>query len=599
MEPTRENRQSRSRARWFDLVEEAFVAALSTPIRPDMKAALKPIVPRVFRWQSRLSGPHHPVNSYVVLTPEGVVLIDPAADLTPKVLPEMPRAILLTHVQEEHLAGAFHYPRVPIYVPAGDEYLCAGRDSYGDLITAWEEPWPWDTRGNFRGHLAGAQNERPPLHRLPVTGTIASGDQYFGLRAVSTPGHGKHALTYLLDQDSQRLAFCGDLICGDGQLWNWFDAEWDYGLELGQRSLFDAAGRLMEERCNFLLPSHGGVISEPQAALAKLRRRLWAVLNPSSEAPGPVVNFEPEPDSAPGWRRLSRHLHQWCREAGNSAVLVSETGNALFVDYGLCYWHPLAERAAHQTGVLAELKRSLGIRKVEICIPTHYHGDHIENIPALVAAEGTEIVCLDAVAEAISHPERHNLACHLWWYGTGAATVPVHRSVPSGTRLRWQEYELEIFHLGGQTYHHAGINALIDGRHVLFVGDAIYGWNSHPDPVLCYNDAEPETRGWLYALHRIQERKPDLLVCGHASALAEPALLIEAKIRNWNQRIEEYASLDVRGNARLFFDPFVGATGSSIQADSAIASMLAAESPNCNATGNTTLRGPRARASAA
>lgn len=501
-------------------------------------------------------GPQQPVNSYLLETPGGSVLIDPAADCTPDKLPSQPAAILVTHLQQENIVGCFHFPRVPVYVPAGAEYLCEGEAAYRRLIAPWEPPWEWETRGNFRGHLAGARNERPPQQPLSIAGVLRDGDEIFGLQVLATPGHGKHALTFLAPREGKLLAFCGDLIYGDGMLWNWFDCDWDYGLQSGQRALLESARRLLSVQPNILCPTHGPIVEEARPALAKLCERLEQVLEVSvagtETAP---INFAERASPARGWRELSPHLHQW--KAGNCAALLSASGNALLVDDGLCYWKPLLERAAHHRAVIKELKRALSITRIETVILSHYHGDHTENVPDLVALEGTQVLALDIVAQAVEHPERFNLAAPLPWYGTAHDAVRVGRRLPAGSRVRWHEHELEVFHLGGQTYYHGGIGAEVDGRKVLFVGDAIGGLDAGCEPVLCFNDAEPSMRGWAYAVDRMLERAPDLLVCGHGVAVENPLPLLREKQSQWRRRLREYSVLDARHDPQLFFDPFI------------------------------------------
>lgn len=521
--------------------------------------------PGLHRFTSGLGGAHQPVNSYLLQTVAGTVLIDPAGDCTPDKLSASPEAILITHLQEEHVAGCVHYPGVPVYIPAGAEYLCEGAAAYRARDTKWQAPWDWQTLGNYEGHLGGARNERAPHQPLPFAGIVREGDELFGLRAWSTPGHGKHALSFTAHIRERSFAFCGDLIYGDGQLWNWFDCDWDYGLQTGQRTLLDSARRLQNAHARWLLPAHGPPLVNAAAALDVLCSRLEKVLAQSAESGGEApshaqaaINF-PERDSpARGWRELSPHLHQW--KSGNCAALLSRTGHALLIDDGLCYWKMLPERAAHHRRVMADMKRALGVSQIEIVIPTHYHGDHTENIPDLVTHEGAQVYALDVVAEAIEHPERFNLCCPLPWYGTEHDVVEVHRHVAGGTRLSWHEYELEIFHLGGQTFYHAGIAAEVDGHRVLFVGDAIGGLETECEPVLCYNDCEPSTRGWSYALERMMEREPELLVCGHGVAVRDPMPLLRAKHEKWRQRLRDYAALDARNNLRLFFDPFFNAS---------------------------------------
>ena len=533
---------------------------------------LQQVAPGVRRIVSTQAGPHHPVNGYVVDTPQGVVLIDPPADLTPNVLRDaglaQPTAILVTHLQREHIEGAANFPDTPLHVPEGDAYLAAGEAAYLAIDTTWLEPWDWEGRGNYQGHMGGALNERPPREPLPLSTPLVPGQPTAGFDVISTPGHGKHAVTLAISLtnaagEATRVAFTGDAIHAGGTLWNWFDMEWDYGCQFGHRALLTSLDAIDAVAADVLLPAHGEAIHEPAADIATLRSRLGAIFEPAIDTsqldlPGPrqVINFPDVDSPAPGFREILPNLHQW-KVLGNCAVLISESGHAMLVDDGLCYWHPLPERARHHRQVMTDMKQALGIERVELVIPTHYHGDHTENIDEIREMDGSEVVSLDIVADAIEYPERFNLACKLPWYGTANGTVKIDRRVESGTVFNWREFEIEIFHLGGQTYYHAGIRVVVDGQTVLFVGDAVAGQFIGQDPVLCYNDNEPSERGWSYSVDRMLEREPDLLVCGHAAAVKNPMPMLRAKRKVWDVQLERFDALNPRASRRLFFDPFV------------------------------------------
>ena len=72
------------------------------------------LLPGLYRWQGA-------VNSYLWQQQDGCVLIDPAADLTPNILAKASlgpvHEILITHVQEEHVAGCAHFPGIAVHVP--------------------------------------------------------------------------------------------------------------------------------------------------------------------------------------------------------------------------------------------------------------------------------------------------------------------------------------------------------------------------------------------------------------------------------------------------------------------------------------------------
>ncbi|MFW6060523.1 MAG: MBL fold metallo-hydrolase [Phycisphaeraceae bacterium] len=528
---------------------------------------LRRVRPGLYRCASAQRGPDHPAVGYALRRDaQTTVLIDPPADLTPPQIEaaDLPPVtdILITHLQAEHAAGVAHFPEARVHVPRGDAYLAGGAAAYRDVWEAWVAPWDWEHRGNFHGHLAGAFNERPPAQPIAIAGTFEPGERVLGFDVRATPGHGKHAVTLITDLAGERVAFCGDVVCNDGQLWSWFDCEWDYGPETGQRTLRDSAARFRDEKPDLLLPAHGEPIEAPDAALAALVQRLDAALAPISDG---ADDIDPQrhaplekPSAAPGFRELLPGLHQWCETPGNCAVLVSETGRALLIDDGLCTWKPLDERAAHHREVMQQLKQRLGIERIDTVLITHFHGDHIENIPDLVEMEACEVVTLDVVAGPVERPEDYNLACLLPWYGTRYRAVKVDRQLQDGDVLQWHEYQLKLFHLGGQTYYHAGIETTVADRRVVFVGDAIMSVDVNCAGVICYNDAEPATRGWAYALDHLIEREPDLLVSGHAGAIVDPMPVLQRKRANWNTRLAQLDALNARGDRRLFFDPFYG-----------------------------------------
>ncbi len=510
-------------------------------------------------FQSRLAGLQHPCAGYIVRRGPTVFLIDPPADLIREVVEAVTGQcevahIFLTHVQEEHGAGTANFPEASVHVPTGDEYLCQGVASYEALVTPWLEPWPWETRGNYPGHLAGGKNERPLATPIALDACLMDGETFEGFEILATPGHGKNAVTLIGHFDNTRVAFCGDLIYGTGQLWNWFDADWDYGIQGGQNALRHSAQNLARLSPDVLCPAHGPVIREPAAALSLLDRHLAAVLEaPAGEEPQ-SLNFPDQESPAPGWREITPHIHQW--KTGNTSVITSPEGRAIAIDDGLCIWEPIPQRIEKHDAVFREMKAALGLRSIDWIIPTHYHGDHTEFIPHLAETEEASVIALDSICGPMEFPERYNLACPLPWYGTVAERLTIHQKVPEGHILRWGGYEFTFFHLGGQTKYHLGIEAIIDNQKVLFVGDAWWGTATTPAPVLCWNEAAPAEDGWAYAIDRMIERQPDLLVCGHGSALRNPMPILIAARRAWDERLQAFAKLNPRASCDLFFNPF-------------------------------------------
>ena len=493
---------------------------------------------------------------YAVKTGQGVLVIDPPEGSRTETLKDwgwgVPSAVVVTHVQREHLAGVF--PGVPLWVSAGDALLCEGLEACWKRVGRWPEPWEWETRGNYPGHLAGAMNERPPMEPRRIAGTLKEGDAFFGFRVMATPGHGKSAITLRGDVRGAEVAFCGDLAFAGGRLWNWFDCDWDYGLEGGQRTLLESVRKLASTSPTLLLPSHGSPETRAMDCLASLAARLESVLVPEGSDNGVAINF-PERDSpAPGFRQLSPHIHQW--RSGNTILIVSDAGRAIVIDDGLCQWLPIPERIEAHDRVFAQASEALRIISWDYIIPTHYHGDHIEMIPRLRERTGARVICLDSLSDLLENPDSRNLASSLPWYGAAADRLQIDVRVPEGHVVVWEGMELEFFHLGGQTTHHLGIRTHMDGELVVIAGDAWWGTSAQPGPVLCWNEAEPRTQGWIYALDRLLGCRPDLLVCGHGSAIRAPLPLLEEAMGRWQEKLKRFESLNAQSDSHSFFNPF-------------------------------------------
>ena len=517
----------------------------------------KEVFEDIWQFSSGLEGPHQPVNGYALRVGCAWWLVDPPADLTADTLRarvgcDRVAQVLITHWQSEHVAGILNFPEARVLVSAGDAVLARGTQHLLGMVTPWEEPWDWTTRGNYPGHLAGAVNERTLETPIMAEPLLKRGWLSEDLGILSTPGHGKHAVSILFKRREGVLAFCGDLVCGDGRLWNWFDCDWDYGLEAGQRALRESALRLLRCGAKALLPAHGGILRNPEAVLRRLVRRLDGVLSHPPKRSRPI-NRPDIPSPAPGFRQLTPHIFQY--RTGNTAILKADSGVAVVIDDGLCLWKPPAARHAEHDAIFQDAKRALGITRIAWLIPTHYHGDHIDGMSRLARSEGARIIALSSMSGPLESPENFCLACPLSWYGTGESRLAIDKQVPEGFQLTWEGPTLEFFHLGGQTWFHLGLQARVDGLNVLFVGDAWWGTATNPSPVLCWNRAEPASQGWVFALDRMIERAPDLLVCGHGSAIHNPLPLLRTARKKWQLRLERFRTLNPHNSPTRFFNP--------------------------------------------
>jgi len=519
---------------------------------------LEKILGDLWRFRSQLDGLHHPCNGYLLRMGRRWILIDPPEDLLPQtVRPLLGKGeitdIYITHLQHEHAAGAAHFPKAVLHVPHGDEYLCKGEEAYRAKIRKSMASDPWEANGNYQGHLAGACNERPLRTAIPLGDSLYPGNVVDGMQVMATPGHGKSAVTLLAEVDGQRVAFCGDLIYSGGRLWNWFDCDWDYGLETGQRTLLQSARRLRDAKPDLLCPSHGDLCQDAVGDLSHLVMNLDAVLSLREATPPAPINFPEPKEKAPGWRELTPHLYQW--KAGNMILLLSGDGHAMAIDAGFCGRQPAVKTPDPDT-LFQGIKKALGIRSIEWVVPTNYQYDHWNLVSHLIRAERAKVLSLDTVTGPIQNPHHYNLARSQSEARSNQESLSIDMCLTDGETFSWRGYNLRFFHLGGDTWYQLGIQIELDGSRVLLVGDAMKGAALTAGPVLCWNDAEPEEKGSLFALRKISERKPDLLVGGHGTALRQPMRYVKACLSDWLGRVAILEKLNPRASASAFFSPF-------------------------------------------
>jgi glyoxylase-like metal-dependent hydrolase (beta-lactamase superfamily II) len=196
----------------------------------------------------------------------------------------------------------------------------------------------------------------------------------------------------------------------------------------------------------------------------------------------------------------------------NSYVLLSESGRALFIDYGYDFIAgvaPGADRASRRPWLysLPALKEQYGVQAIEVAVLTHYHDDHVAGLNLLRDVEGTQVWAAENFAPILACPSRYDLPC--LWYDP----IPVDRVLPLERPFTWQEYTLTLYDLPGHTRYAVAVLFEVDGRRVLATGDQYQGedgrqWNYVYQNHFAVGDYRASAD--LYA-----RLKPDLILSGH------------------------------------------------------------------------------------
>jgi glyoxylase-like metal-dependent hydrolase (beta-lactamase superfamily II) len=324
-----------------------------------------------------------------------------------------------------------------------------------------------------------------------------------------TPGHSLGHIALVGDVDGHRVAFTGDLIAAPGRIRALYDLQYNYGAEDGCDHLVYSLGKLRAHGADMACPSHGEPFGDVSAATESLEGTLrrymahhWNVTVPSADvAPYAVL---PHLVHIPG--------------CSNTWIVVSDSGNALFVDYGsqngaLFHSNQVYFEAGNRLRMLEHnldrLREQFGVRKIDVAMPSHYHDDHINGLPYLQHHHGTRVWCYKNMTDILQHPHGYKLGC------VYAEPVVVERAIEQGETFRWEEFEFQVFHAPGHADYHMAMFGQIDGRQVAFSGDEIGMWG---DGSIASNNIwrnhvhanSHEITGRLFL-----ERQPEITCPGH------------------------------------------------------------------------------------
>ncbi|MCU1441256.1 MAG: hypothetical protein JWP85_2253 [Rhodoglobus sp.] len=366
--------------------------------------------------------------------------------------------IVMTHHHRDQGQGL---PRavelgIPIHVPPVEV------DLFSDVESMWSTR-ALENDYNLR------QDRFSLLESVPVASTVPEyrTGTYGGieLRVVPTPGHTIGSVTYLLDRDGETIAFTGDLIYGPGKVWSLAASQWSYSNHEGPAMTILSCYLLADERPTTLLPSHGEPMRDALAALDLLALQMQSYVDSRRWYPWDLNDRLRYP-----WKQLTEHLLLNRSSLSCFYALLSDTGEALFIDFGYDVTTGLPtgnDRASRRPWLasIPSLKALYGVTAITAVLPTHYHDDHVAGMPLLRDVEGTEIWSPANVAPILADPWLHDLPCQ--WYDA----IPSDRVLPLGESFTWNEYQITVHEQPGHTLYAAAFEVTVDGVTVLFTGD--------------------------------------------------------------------------------------------------------------------------------
>ena len=159
------------------------------------------------------------------------------------------------------------------------------------IVPAKEKPYfvkgdsIWSNFTKARFHDYANQTTKIGISPLQVHRFVKGGEvitwQDIDFKVLGTPGYTRGSVSYLADIDEKRFAFTGDLIYGDGKLFDLYsfqdslrgiDGYHGYAARLGQ--LIVSLQLIADQKPDFLIPCRGPIIKDPDVAIQKLITRI-------------------------------------------------------------------------------------------------------------------------------------------------------------------------------------------------------------------------------------------------------------------------------------------------------------------------------------
>lgn len=485
------------------------------------------IQPNIYRLQGAC-------NVYLLRSGNSGILIDAGSDRLATALQSVGVEnidwILHTHYHRDQCLGSADLKN------SGTKIAIGKTDA--DYLQSGTTELPINTANRYvlSDELSDYGRRMEPFQKPGVDRELMEGDEIkwkeYTIRVLNTPGHTKGSVSYLLEVDGRMICFSGDLITQGGYVQDLYSMQWIYLQNPGIDSSITSIDRISHLDPKLILPSHGAQIKEPRADLQRLRSRILAFQNRFNFQRAGRWNWS-------GFVQVSEHVIQDC--GSTSQLVISASGETLLFD---CGGNFTSER-------LAEAKQKFGIKKIDVIIPSHWHYDHIDGIPALAASEGAEIWVWEGLKEHVEHPENFITTC---WTDT---KFTADRILSEGEEFEWGGYFFQVFHNPVHMEEQMGLAARIDGIRFYFTADgsASNRQGYMRSSIHCYNGISINT-GLIKTSRSLYDADPYICIPAHSNGFATHSDTRQEFMEWAMGTTDAIVSLLPPGHSEIGFNPY-------------------------------------------
>ncbi|MFP6888122.1 MAG: MBL fold metallo-hydrolase, partial [Opitutales bacterium] len=296
---------------------------------------------------------------------------------------------------------------------------------------------------------------------------------------LDTPGFTRGAVSYVAMVDGRRTAFTGDLIYGDGKvfdLYSFQDAIPEariggyHGYAGRLADLISSLRKIKEVKPDVIYPGRGPVINNPQEAIDKLIGRAQALYRNYLSTNALNWYFKEERMRICGERVLGKDaeielmpycLHvdtpEWIIQFSTSRIIVADNGHGFLLDCG----------GQRQFEYVKDLVEKGLVKRIDSIFVTHTHDDHSQMVKAAAEEFKCPVYATTEYEDVLENPG------HYLMPGLTENAVKDVRGMKDGEVMKWHEYEFMFRFYPGQMFYHG---ALLVKRPketpVFFIGDS-------------------------------------------------------------------------------------------------------------------------------
>lgn len=375
-------------------------------------------------------------------------------------------AVYLTHAHRATIRQAEAWSRagLPVRASAGTRE----RLSPDSVRRHWREaPAPG----------AGGWAYLAPAEGLPfLEPALESAWRGWTIAPVPAPGHSPDHTAYVCRRGDAVLVFAGDALASPGTLPTPYTTDWSPDGDEGLRAAAASLRALAALAPTAVFPENGpSILEDPSAELEGTAVRAdeaaalksYTRFNRHLGSPPPVrwLARDQATDGESSWSKISERLYL----TGSTYAVGSRRGPTWIVN-------PVGDLLAAQ---LIRLRFRHLRGEPDLVTLTHADADHYAGLSQVPWSARAALWTLDHVAGAVASPGYHRSPRLL------PQGVDVDRVARDGETLEWNEYALTFHHLPVPTRFGSAVESDVDGKRVLFAGDAFL----HPDQ-------EPGCGGW-------------------------------------------------------------------------------------------------------